>query len=127
MAIAPLDRGVQRKKGRMIQAQIDCFGQVGTIATLSPGLALVLAHPISRPRAVKNTGQLCERCGRPIQTFGFFHRIGEPVKPEQVLRCDCLTIIYRPPITERDITKNWTAFRRLKTQILARLAPTGVN
>jgi hypothetical protein len=128
MAIRPLDRGAQRKEGRgVIQAQIDCFGQAGTIATLSPGLALILEHPICRPRPAKNTGQVCHRCGRPIQSFGFFYGINEPARPERVLRCDCLTIIYRPPITQEDVLRCWADFRRLKNQIITRLAPPQTN
>jgi hypothetical protein len=111
----------------VIRIQIDSFGRGGTVATLSPSLALIVEHPVSRPRAAKNTGALCDRCGRPIQTFGFLHGLGEPERPERVLRCECVCIIYRPPIAKADILKNWPDFRRLKSQILARLAPAGAN
>jgi hypothetical protein len=104
----------------MIRVQIDSFDS-GTIAALSPNLWMVVDSGFRHPRPAKNTGHICERCGRPVQTFGFLHGLGEPERAERVLRWDCLTIIYRFPITEGDITKNWTAFRQLKSKIATQL------
>jgi hypothetical protein len=89
----------------MIRVQIDHF-EGETLATLTPNLSLVIDLGHTHPRIATNTGTICSKCCNPIQTFGFWHRINEPPRPEKVLRCRCVALVYRRPIVEADLLRS---------------------
>jgi hypothetical protein len=107
----------------MIKVQIDRFNS-GTIAAISPSIWMVIDIGLRHPHLARNTGWVCQCCGRPVQTLGFIRRIGETPQPGKILQCRCLVMIYGSPVTESQILDNWAAFRQLKNRIATRLVAT---
>jgi hypothetical protein len=103
-----------------INIQVDHFDS-GSIARISPSIWIVIEAGFRRPRPAHPTDYLCEACGRVIQSWRFWRKIGEARKPEKVLSCQCAVVVYRSPITEAEITKNWAGFRQLKARIATQL------
>jgi hypothetical protein len=105
----------------MITVQVDDFPGGGTLATLSPGLALVIDLGHTHPHVAHNVGVICRKCRAPIQSFKFWHRKNEPERPEVVLRCRCVALVFGPSIEVVDLLDNWEGFIRLKGSIMTEL------
>jgi hypothetical protein len=123
LAQAPAALSVDAKRyqeGSVIAVWINSYcdqaGQwAGVVAWLSPHLSILIGEPPGTCSSARRTGSQCERCSSELQSR-------QLPTGERALGCDCVTVIFAAPIKEEQIVSSWPGWRRLRSQISARIA-----
>jgi len=103
--------------------QLDSFGDLGRIVTVSPLLFIVLDE-LPLPALTLSLGGLCKACSRPLVSWSL---PGEPIGGAAVA-CGCTTAVCRPPWTAEALgAEHWPAVVSIRSQVERQAAPPEGN